>query len=391
MNNFNKYSELSFFNFDQLYQKSKEIDGSIEVFHLHQGKIALEFEKKIKHWDAFEFPYQPHQHTSPLGVDLLREQIKEYLWSRFKLDVCIEQIMVTAGATHGLSIILHTIISPGDEVLILSPQWLFMKGVVVVAGGKAVEVPLFFELYQDKQVDIEEIITPFINKKTKAIYFNTPNNPTGIQLTRKQLMTLGGIAEKYNLYILSDNAYEQYDYSAEGFIDIRQVYQLDDKFFSIFSFSKTNIMPGFRIGFSLIPKHLHTDVAKASLYTLYALPTISQYMAYNALCDSILAVKNQRLIVDKARKYTMENLAVPHSLSEGGFYTYLDFSNIIERYSHTKIMNRFNARGVFLAPGEAFSQDGKNFARLCYSSVNIDKLTRAIPVINDIYEEMLKS
>jgi aspartate/methionine/tyrosine aminotransferase len=215
--------------FDKLENMIKRT-GNPHVFRLHQGKTTFPPCAILENWQPGSFELDAHQHPSPNGIASLCSLLALKLSKQLNKDISPDRITITCGATHAISIVLKSILGSGDEVFILSPQWLFSYGLILAAGGSAVEAPVFLKLSRDPTADIISAIEPFVTDKTKALYFNTPNNPTGFSLTKKHLAELVGFASRNNLWLISDNAYENYDFTDEGFC---HVLKYVDRAFSI--------------------------------------------------------------------------------------------------------------------------------------------------------------
>ena len=221
-----------------------------EVIPLHQGKTWF---APLDRADggSIDVALAAHQHAPPAGIASLRAQIVEHLGARHGLEADADRILITAGATHAVSLVLHAVLSPADEVLVASPQWLFTIGLVEAAGGRAVEVPIFPDLSADPDYDFLAALDRAVTPRTRALYLNTPNNPTGFSLRPDQLVVLAAWARRRDLWLITDNAYENYDYSASGFRDLAR--DAGERTFSVYTFSKTYAMPGWRIRVRSLP------------------------------------------------------------------------------------------------------------------------------------------
>jgi aspartate aminotransferase/N-succinyldiaminopimelate aminotransferase len=349
---------------------------------LHQGKTTFAPAARVFDWTHEDFDLRAHEHSPPAGIAGLRRKIAGHLASRGK-DVGEDRITVASGATHGLGLALRAILEPGDEILLLSPQWLFARGLVCAAGGVPVEVPVFVELSRDPEFDfiaaLEERVTPH----TRALYFNTPNNPTGHSLSPDAIRRLAAFARRHKLWILSDHAYEHYDFSASGFVDIAALPDAADRTFSIYSFSKTYAMPGYRIGYVVSPEPMATRMRKWGLYSIYSIATASQFAAFQALDTPPSRLEEQRALARAARDMTASTLRVPHTPIDGGFYTLCDLSGW--RGGLDDFLSKAIAEGVSLAPGAAFGERCGSWARLCFLAVSHENLAIGIDRLNRVY------
>ena len=292
--------------------------------------------------------------------------------------------MVCSGATHGLKIAAESVLSPGDEALILSPQWLFARGVLKSCNAVVRETPLFLNLCKDSNLNLRAYLENAVSSQTHLIYFNTPNNPTGYSMTRAQLQELVDFCVEKGIWLIADNAYEFYDYSEQGFIDVRDLDGGDDITFSIYSFSKSYIMPGYRVGYIVSPKSRVGDIQKRGLHSVYSVATPSQYGAWQALQTPTEQLQFQRDETLARAKIAQECLTVPHLGFSGGFYLFLDLTALGSAGLgpfHQALLEK----GISLAPGQVFGTGMEKYARLCFTAVPRDLMTKSIQTINQIF------
>jgi aspartate aminotransferase len=360
--------------------------GEPRIMPLHQGKTTFAPAVDVRLWDTSEFPILPHEHASPSGVASLRARAAAHHTGRFDRAVSEEDVIITAGATHAIATILGAIVRQSDEVLILSPQWLFAAGLVAAAGGVPVEVPVFVELSRDAQFDFIASIRRAATSRTVAIYFNTPNNPTGYSLTTEQMQALADVSRELDLWLIADNAYEAYEFDGRRFIDVSALPRAMERTFSIHTFSKTFAMPGLRIAYAIVPDAAAATVRKRVLYSVYSIATISQFAAAQALdvYDDV-ACKHNRA-AEEARNVVARNLVVPHTRMSGGLYSFLDLRQW-QGGPADEFIDRCLTRGVSLAAGRAFGRMFDGYARLCFTAVGLEELGVAIDRVNAVYGE----
>ena len=354
-----------------------------KIIPLHQGKTVFTTPVELRPWQTNEFDYPPYHDGPTGGIEALIEAISLKLETQLGQSIDPDRIQVTCGITHALSIVFHCLLQPGDEVVMLSPQWLFANGLVRTAGGVPVEVPFFPTLRHETLSGVSGRIIPYLTSKTRAVYLNSPNNPTGRSLSPQDLEELAEMATKRGLFIISDNAYEYYDYSEGGFVDPSILKSGLDNTFSAYSFSKSFGLTGYRVGYLLSPPSMAELVRKFSLYSIYTVPTCCQFVALSALRTRPEVSQSHREFIKKALEITVEQLLVPSTVPDGGFYTFLDLSECnggVEDF-----INQCISEGVSLAPGGVFGKGYENYARLCYSVVSHADLQEGIRIINNIF------
>ncbi|MFJ8476098.1 pyridoxal phosphate-dependent aminotransferase [Kitasatospora sp. NPDC094011] len=358
--------------------------GDLAPIGLHQGKTVFEPCARPRPWSAEEFAVAAHQHGPPGGVRQLREAFAEHLSARRGGPVEPAQVLVANGGTHAISVVLHAILERGDEVLVLSPQWLFATGLVHAAGGVPREVPVFLELSADADFDFLAVIERAVTDRTRAIYFNNPNNPTGYRLTDAQLAALTELAERHDLWLIADNAYENYDFTRAGFVDPATVGRAAERTFSVYSCSKTYAMPGARVGFLVSPPGLAEPLTKWSLHSLYSVSSAAQFAALEALRTPAGELTRRRDRAAAAWWLADSKLEVPHTAVSGGLYTFLDLTGYGDG---ERFVGRCAESGVGLAPGRVFGAHCGDWARLCFTAAPPQLVAEAIDRINKIYRE----
>lgn len=196
-----------------------------------------------------------------------------------------KNILVTNGGMHALFVAWNTILNPGDEVIVPTPNWTASTWNIVLAGGIPKEVKLLSEL--EYRWNIDEVREKITNK-TKAILINTPHNPSGGMLNKYDLLELLKIVEEYNLYLITDEAYEDVVFEGEHVsiaslaIDFSK--KVQDNILSCFTFSKSYAMTGWRLGYlATTNDFLVNNMKKIILYTINGVSTPTQYAGLAAL------------------------------------------------------------------------------------------------------------
>ncbi|MEM1540345.1 MAG: pyridoxal phosphate-dependent aminotransferase [Candidatus Bathyarchaeia archaeon] len=279
-----------------------------------------------------------------------------------------KEIMATAGAMGGLSLAVLALLDPGDEVLIPNPGFPNYVAQTVLAGGKPVYYPLKEENdFHAKAEDIAGKVTP----KTKAIIINSPSNPTGAVLREKELKNIADIVLEHDLYVISDEAYENILYDGVNHVSIASLPEMKERTVSIFTFSKTYAMTGWRIGFVVAPEEVTEAMLELQEHVLVHPSSISQMAAIAALRGPKEHV--QRMLKEYAERreiITKELNSMPGVRClkpEGAFYV---FPNIKKTgMSSEKIaMYLLEKAKVMTVPGTAFGDYGEGYIRISYAT-----------------------
>ncbi|PBC84048.1 MULTISPECIES: pyridoxal phosphate-dependent aminotransferase [unclassified Streptomyces] len=358
--------------------------GHADPIGLHRGRTVFGPGVRSRTRGSGEFGFAPDEQAPPGGVPALRAALARAATARRRSAVGPEQVLVTRGATHALAAALHAILREGDEVLVLSPQWLFATGLIRAAGGVPREVPVFLELGAARGFDFAGAVERAVAPRTRAIYFNSPNNPTGYRLDGSRLGALADLAERHDLWLIADNSYESYDFTREGFLDIAAVGATAARTLSLHSFSTTYAMPDARAGCLISPPVLTEPLAKWARYPRRSVSTAAQCAVYEALRTPREELDRRRDHAAAAGWLADSTLEVPHTKASGGLYTFLDLSAWGD---DGRFVHRCAQAGVGLAPGRVFGAHCGNRARLCFTAAPWQRVAEAIERINKIYGE----
>jgi aspartate aminotransferase len=354
-------------------------------YPLHLGKSWFSAPYRLDHSDVPEFGQPLFQDGPPQGFPALVSAIKHSLEKRLGRAFATSQIQVTNGISHGLYLTFGALLKPGDSVLILSPQWLFVTGMVRSFGAAPVEVPYFLSHRPRSPKEIFGLLDKYITSQSKAIYFNTPNNPTGISLYDAEVRAVFDYANRHSLFIISDNAYRDYNYIENDFPDPLGLDQYSESVVSLYSFSKSHGWTGFRVGYVVAPPRLAEAIAKLSLHSIFCVPTASQYVALQGITAGECSIAVHREEVTRSREILQSQCIIPCSAGDGGFYTMLDLTQYAG--GAARFIDLALNCGVSLVHGSAFGPHCPQGARLCYTAVTPDRLIEAISILNQLYNE----
>lgn len=250
-------------------------------FRLDQGDVSFDAPASMKQ-AMVRAVEENHTHYLPTtGLPRLRQLIAEKMRRKNRIPVeADDEILVTNGGTHGIYAACQALIEPGDEVIVPDPEWPPTMAMVQAAHGRPVAVRLHERLGWRWDLDeLERAITP----KTKAIYVNSPNNPTGGVLTPADLERLAAIARERNLWVFSDEAYEDLIYDGTH-VSIASLPGMYERTIPVYTMSKTYAVTGVRVGYLAIrDRTLRARATKVVLYTTSNVSSIAQYGAIGAL------------------------------------------------------------------------------------------------------------
>jgi aspartate aminotransferase len=298
-----------------------------DPFRLDQGDVSFDAPETFKQAVAKAMAENKTHYLPTVGIPPLRKAFAEKM--RKKNGITIgsdDEILVSNGGTHGLYAVFHALLEPGDEVIIPEPEWPPTMAMVKAAGGVAVQVPLREELgWRWNVADVEKAITP----KTRVLYLNSPNNPSGGVLTRQDIEKLAQIARDRNLWVVSDEAYEDVVYKGEH-VSIASLPGMYDRTIPVYTLSKSYAITGVRVGYFAIKDQALRDRAlKIILYTTSNVSSIAQYGALGAMEGSqqCIADFKKELLIRRDLFYKGLEEAAPGVFSgtppDGAFYAFV--------------------------------------------------------------------
>ena len=302
------------------------------------------------------------RYVSPRGVPALREAIAAYLKRTRHLDVAAEEVLVAPGCKMALALTMMALIEPGDEILYPDPSFPIYPSFTRGLGGKA--VPFYLEEKNQFQPDLAEIAAK-ITPRSKALIFNSPNNPTGTVFSEETLKQIAALAVKHDLWVIADEIYARILFNGE-YKSIYAMPGMKDRTIIIDGFSKSFAMTGWRLGYAVAPKEFIDALDLLVLNTFTCTAEFSQVAAIEALNDSTNAVDAMVLEYRKRRDLFVNRLnQIPgfRCLSpDGAFYAWV---NIEDTGLPAEEVQRLllEEAGVAGIAGAAFGPAGKNYLR----------------------------
>lgn len=228
--------------------------GAENVFDFSLGNPSIPAPESVRASIARALelpPTQLHGYTPAPGLPAAREAVAASLNRRFGTSYAAGDVYLTCGAAASLSISFHTLVNPGDEVIVIAPYFPEYRVWIETAGATCVEVMADPETFQ---IDVPAVAAA-VNERTKAIVINSPNNPVGSVYAQKNLEDLAAAlhdAQKRlgtQVYLISDEPYREIAYGA----DVPWVPAIYDRTIVCYSYSKSLSLPGERIGWVLVP------------------------------------------------------------------------------------------------------------------------------------------
>jgi aspartate aminotransferase len=351
-----------------------------DPFRLDQGDVSFDAPDTVKQAMRRAIEENRSHYLQTTGVPRLLELLAEKLRRQNGIPIgAPDEIMVTTGGIHGVYITCQALLEPGDEVLVPDPEWPPSAGNVLAAQARPVPVRLHEELGWRYDVEeLERAITP----KTRAIYLNSPHNPTGGVLTRDDVEAIAAIAHRHGLWIISDEAYEDVIYDGAQHVSPASLPDMYDRTISVYTFSKTYAMTGLRLGYVAArdPK-LRERMKKALFYTASNVSSVVQFGGIGALegpQDCVAAFRDEL----KARRdlfFDGIQNAAPHIFTgakpKGAFYAFLRIAPEWtpapgarpESISWAMTEYLISNGRIGCIPGADFGANGEGYLRFCFA------------------------
>src|SRR5438105_2341148 len=252
-----------------------------DPFRLDQGDISFDAPDTVKSAMTRAIAENKTHYVPTTGVPRLRELIAAKLRDKNHIPVTDpDDVLVTTGGIQGLYVVCQAILEPADEVLVPDPEWPPAAGQVLLAKA----VPVACPLYESNgwRYGLDELESK-ITARTRVLYLNTPQNPTGGVLTRSDVERLAEIAREHNLWVISDEAYEDVVFDGEH-VSIASLPGMYERTFPLYTFSKSHAMTGLRLGYVAIKDPAIRDRAKKVLfYTASNIASVVQFGGIGAL------------------------------------------------------------------------------------------------------------
>ncbi|MCY0093410.1 pyridoxal phosphate-dependent aminotransferase [Hoeflea ulvae] len=305
-------------------------------------------------------------YTWQRGIPELRQALSDYHARHFGRILPLDSFCVTGSGMQAIKIAIEAVVNPGDEVIQITPAWPNFAAALGMSGG----VPVAARLdYVDGRWNIDpDRIASVITPKTRALFINTPSNPTGWTATREDLVAILELARKHGLWIIADEIYTRFFYAggrAPSFLDIMND---DDRIIFVNTFSKNWSMTGWRVGWIVAPPAIIQVLENSVQYQTSGVPQFMQKGALAALEHGDAYVEAQIAKARAAREMFCDALTgtnrVETQKPDGAFYAFFRIDGVTD--TKTAAIDIVDRAGVGLAPGTAFGAGGSAFLRACF-------------------------
>jgi aspartate/methionine/tyrosine aminotransferase len=299
-------------------------------------------------------------YTHSLGIPELREAISQYYLDKYKVRVDPDRIVVTAGCSPAIFMIFAALLEAGDEVIISDPHYACYPNFVNFVDGRTVTVPVYEE---DGFQYRPEAIGAKMSHRTRAIFINSPSNPTGNLLSARRMQAIADMGP----YVVSDEIYHGLVYEGRE----HSILEFTDRAFVINGFSKLFAMTGLRLGYLIAPKPYVRAIQKVHQNFFISANAAVQKAGIVALQQTDEDVARMKATYDKRRRYMIQRLkALGLGITvepTGAFYVFANAKHL-SNDSYKLAFDILEKACVGVTPGIDFGQGGEGYLRFSYAN-----------------------
>jgi len=307
-------------------------------------------------------------YSQNLGIPRLREALAAYL-TRLHRPTAAAEVGVTSSGVSALMLVSQLLLDPGDRVVEVVPLWPNLQEIPRILGAQVDTEALEFSP-AGWRLDLERLLGR-LRPGTRALYLNSPNNPTGWTIDRAAQRAILEHCRRHGIWIIADDAYERLYFGEGGvapsFLDLAEA---GERVIGVNTFSKSWLMTGWRLGWAVVPAAMEADLAKLVEYNTSCAPVFVQRAALAAVTQGEPVIEHTRERFRAARDYLVGELrqipGVRVAKPDGTMYAFFGVEGMRDSLAFCKKL--VAEQGLGLAPGAAFGPEGEGFARWCFAA-----------------------
>lgn len=354
----------------------------INVIHMEIGEPDFHVPECVSRVTLEALSQNETSYTHSLGDPRLRQAISRYYQKTYKVEVDPGRILVTSGTSPAMLLLFSALVDPGDEIIISDPHYACYENFVHYTQGVPVTVPVFEE---EGFIYTPEAIREKISRRTKAIFINSPSNPTGNVIPRERMEQIVAVAREHGLVMISDEIYHGLVYEGKE----HSVLEFTDKAFVLNGFSKLFAMTGLRLGYLIAPEAFIRALQVLQQNFFICANSISQLAGAAALTESGDETARMREVYNTRRKYMIRRLKEMglgiRVEPTGAFYVFANVKHI-SMDSYSLAFDILEKAHIGVTPGIDFGANGEGYLRFSYAN-SLENLTIGL----DRMEAYLKS
>jgi len=361
-----RLDEVGFSDIVQIRNRVMELRAKgATVYQFEGGEPYRPTPDYVKEAISFAVRDNKTRYAPSSGIPELRRAIADKLQNRNRIRVSEENIIVVNGGMQGLFGAFQSVVNPGDEVLIFSPYWTPIKDLVAHCQGRLVLVPT-----DEARADgFPETLARYFTERTRALYFNTPMNPSGVVFSRSETEEVARFAIDRDLIVIADEAYEDIVYDGEH-VSIASLAGMLERTITTFTLSKSYAMTGWRLGYAVATEPWMSGLSKATLYSSNGVSTPTQWAALAAFTTASDFLETSRVAYRERRDLLLaglNELDLTCAMPAGAFYAFPDVARISKdsREASEVLLSRAQVATV---PGVVFGPQGEGHVRFSFST-----------------------
>ncbi len=346
----------------------------IHVVHLEVGEPDFDTPQCIKD-AACKALDEGHTHyTHSLGMIELREAISEHYYQNYHVSVDPDRIVISSGTSPAMFVMFSALLEKGDQVIISDPHYACYPNFIKFVQGEPVTVPVYEE---DGFQYRPEAIHRKITDKTKAIFINSPSNPTGNLLSKKRMQAVAAFSlDKGSPYIISDEIYHGLVYEGKE----HSILEYTDRAIVFNGFSKLYAMTGLRLGYMIAPKHFIRPIQKVQQNFFISANAMVQVAGIAALKHAGDDIAKMKRIYNDRRQYMIRRLKdMGFGITvepTGAFYVFVNAKHIFSD-SYKLAFDILEKAHVGVTPGIDFGKNGEGYLRFSYAT-SLENITEGM-------------
>jgi len=339
------------------------------VLRLHFGESNLSTPGFIKEAAVRAMNKGYTFYTENAGLPSLREAIAEKYAELHQVNLNPQtEIVVTASGVQALNVTIRCVIDPGDEAIVLTPNWPNATAIVSLCGGNPREIPLVWE---DRHYGIDfNGLEAALSPKTRLLVYASPSNPLGWLAKPADQYRLLDFCRRHRLWLLADEVYERIYYSGSVAPSILRLCTRDDAVIVVQSFSKSYCMTGWRLGWLVARADLAQKTTQLNEFIVSHAPSMVQRAGETALKHGEDDVHSMVTLLQDRKRFCFDALRSMPSVAvaepEGAFYLFPRLEEVTDSYSFA--LSLLKEKKVSVAPGVAFGNGGEGAVRICYAA-----------------------
>ena len=335
------------------------------VFQFEGGEPFMSTPEPIKEAMKRALDENKTRYAPSSGIPELCSLIADKLRTKNRIAATDSDVIVLNGGMQGLFGAFQTVLNPGDEMLLFSPYWTPIKDLISHCEAKMVLV----STSEAREQGFEKTLAGLTTAKTRAIYYNTPQNPSGVVFTPEEAHAVARFAKERDLVVIADEAYEDLVYDGEHF-SIASIEGMFERTITSFTLSKSYAMTGWRLGYAAAPEPWLTGLKKTTLYSSNGVSTPTQWAGVTAMQIDAATLQNNTNEYRRRRDLLLSGLnelGLTCETPAGAFYAFPDASRISSdsREAADILLNKANVAAV---PGIVFGPHGESHLRFSFST-----------------------